>query len=224
MRKRQKYLQTFSNLKKLKLFSYLQHKFETQKSLITLASALLLLLATGCASSSYVLSSNPAGVNVYYLDAKSQQKQLLGATPVEYKKSALPKDEAFVLKFEKDGFFPQDVPIAPTDDMRTTVSVTMKSDPALAKQPNFELNQLVLRLFKAQEMIYKKRYQAAIIEIDQLLRDKPDLVQAHVMKGTSYYLLNEMPSALQAWKKALEIDPGNKELLKFLADRNITIK
>ena len=27
-----------------------------------------------------------------------------------------------------------------------------------------------------------------------------------------------------AWKKALDVDPGNKELLKFLADKNITVK
>lgn len=184
----------------------------------------LSLNALACSTSSYLIHSNPSGASVFYMDQKSQGKQLLGLTPLNYSKSSLPEAEPFVLSFEKEGYLPQQVPIAPTNDSRTTVSTTLKVEPSLAKQPNLEMNKVINRLFRAQEMIYRKRIQSAIVELDQIIQEKPDIVQAHVMRGTCYYILNEMPSAIEAWKTALQLDPDNKELVRFLQEKNVVIQ
>lgn len=177
----------------------------------------------GCAST-YLISTNPPGANVYFNDPTTQKRFLIGATPLSYSKGALPTDAAFMVTVEKEGFLPQDVPMAPTNESRTIVSVNLKADTTTVARNNKELNEAVNYLFRAQQLIYRKQYQAAIIELDKILKDKPDLTQAQVMKGTAYYLLNELPSAINAWKEAMKLDPNNEELSKFLADNSIALK
>ena len=194
---------------------------------MSLYSKILLILfsvaTVACSTSSYLLNSSPSGVSVFHIDDK-QNRELLGETPLAYSKSSLPTEAPFLLSFEKEGFIPQQVPVAPTNDSRTTVSVNMKVDPVLEKQPNAEMNKIIKRIIRAQNMIYKKRIQSALVELDQILKEKPDIVQAHIMKGTCYYILNELPTALESWKVALSLEPDNKELKIFLASKNIVIK
>ena len=182
------------------------------------------LTITACSSSSYLFHADPTGTSVFYIDEKTQAKQLLGVTPINFSKSSLPTESPFLLSFEKEGFITQQVPVAPSNDARTTVAVTLRMDPVAEKQPNAEMNKYINRILGVQNLIYKKRIQSAIIELDQIIRDKPDIIQAHIMRGTCYYILNEVSTAIESWKTALTLDPGNKELLNFLAQKNIVVK
>ncbi|MEQ1878393.1 MAG: hypothetical protein ABL958_17250 [Bdellovibrionia bacterium] len=148
----------------------------------------------------------------------------MGSTPLNYSKSALPTESAFMISLEKDGFLTQEIPVAPTDESKTMISINMRGDPAGSTNANRDLNVVATGLFRAQELIYKKQYQAAVVELDKIIKDKPEIVQAHVMKGTAYFLLNELPSATEAWKKAMKLDPGNEDLTRFLAEKNINLK
>ncbi|MCB9072024.1 MAG: hypothetical protein H6623_00260 [Bdellovibrionaceae bacterium] len=186
-----------------------------------LSISLLLFFLAGCASSSYVFSTNPDGATVYYKDPNTNKKLLLGTTPLEYSKSALKDDQAFLIIFEKEGFFPESIPLAPTNEVQTTVNINMKRNPAGLEASSVAVNDVINRLFKTQKLIYQKRYRAAVLEIDKLLEEKSWVTQAHIMKGTAFYLMNELPSAIVSWKKALELDPQNEELLKFMQEKNI---
>lgn len=184
---------------------------------------ILTLVNFGCASSSYYITSNPSGANVYYFDPGTQKKFLLGATPIEYSKSSIPTDGPFMMSFEKEGFHSQEVPVTNSDEAKTVVNVKMKPDPEGVKD-DAVLNGILTRLFKAQGLIFKKQYQAAIIDIDKVIEERPGISQAYVMKGTAYYMLKEMPSAIEAWKKALKMEPNNDELKQFLVEKNIDLK
>lgn len=178
---------------------------------------------SGC-SSQYIITSSPAGANIYYFDSATEKRFLIGTTPLSYSKSSLPGEKPFLVIVEKDGFASQEVPIAPTDDSRSQIFVTLKVDPSKMKKDDTDLNKYISQLFKAQQYIYKRQYQSALVEIEKVLKEKPELAQALIMKGTSYYLLDELPTAIAAWKSALQIDPNNDDLHRFLAEKNIVIR
>lgn len=188
-------------------------------------AVVMLLLATllqACAST-YTIHSSPQGANVYYVEPVSQKKIFLGTTPFSYNKAGLPTQQAFMISVTKDGFKPAEVPMAATDESKTLVSVRLKPEDEVMNKTSKELNELLKRFFRAQQLIYERQFHSAIIELDQLIKERPDLVQAYVMKGTSYFLLNEPKSAIASWKIALKLDPENSELLKFLQEKNVKL-
>lgn len=188
-----------------------------------LMSVIALLALNGCASSSYFITSNPSGANVYYVDPASQKKFLMGTTPVQYSKSSIPNDAPFMMSFEKEGYVVDQVPVANSDDSKTVINVKLKPE-AMGNKEDKELQRIVAQLFSAQNLIFRKQYQAAIIELDKVLAERPSLAHAYVMKGTAYYLLKEIPSATDSWKKAMRIDPENQALKDFLIQKNIELK
>jgi len=182
-----------------------------------------LLLLSGCASSSYHFVSEPPDASVYYFDPATQKRFLMGTTPLTYKKSSVPKDKPFLVTVEKEGYAPVETPVAPTDGTQTFLNFKLKPDANGLKRSDLELNQTIKNLFVAQKLIFAKRYQASVVELDKLLKERPNLVQALIMKGTAYYLLQDMNSAIASWKKALELDRDNEELNSFLQEKNIRI-
>ncbi len=186
--------------------------------------AVILFFVSGCSTGRYVFSSNPDGASIYFRDPQTNKKFLLGSSPLEYSKSSLDSKKAFLVVFEKQGYLPTSVPIAPTDEILTTVNVNMEVNPNGLSDASSTINGLVGQLFRTQKLIYQKQYKTAILELDRILEEKPWVTQAHIMKGTSYYLMNEMQSAIESWKKALTLDPKNHELTKFLADKNINLE
>lgn len=189
---------------------------------IALAAMVLLSSGFGCASA-YLITSNPSGAAVSYYDQETQKKVVMGSTPLQYSKSSLPKDRAILMSVELEGYLPAEFPMASTDESRTQVNISLKPDTKGLSKFSRELNVLTQKLFKAQSLIYEKKYHAAILLLDEVLKERSELVVAQVMKGTAFFLLNELPSAVSAWKIALKIEPENPELNRFLSERNIKI-
>lgn len=178
---------------------------------------------TACASGSYQMTSEPAGASVFYFDPSTQKRMLVGVTPLTYKKSTIPSDKPFLMSVEMEGYETQETPVAPNDGSKTFMHFKMKPNPKGLKKSDLEINQIVNALFKSQMLIYQKKYQAAVLELDSLLKDRPNLVQALVMKGTAFYMLQDLNSAVEVWKKALALDRNNEQLLKFLEEKNIKL-
>jgi Flp pilus assembly protein TadD len=66
------------------------------------------------------------------------------------------------------------------------------------------------------EAIYDGRYLAAISECTDVLDLEPDNVTALTRLGSAYFAMNEKEKARQIWTKALQFDPKNDVLRKFL--------
>lgn len=84
--------------------------------------------------------------------------------------------------------------------------------PRIASGVNFIDHKLQLTL----EAIYEGRYLSAISECSDALDLEPMNVLAMTRLGSAYFAMNEKDKARQIWTKALQLDPNNKELKKFL--------
>lgn len=69
------------------------------------------------------------------------------------------------------------------------------------------------------EAIYEGRYLTAISECTDVLDLEPTSVLALTRLGSAYYAMNEQNKAQQVWTKALQLDPNNDVLRKFLYGR-----
>ena len=66
------------------------------------------------------------------------------------------------------------------------------------------------------EAIYDGRYLVAIGECTDVLDLEPENVTALTRLGSAYFAMNEREKARQIWTKALQLDPKNDVLRKFL--------
>lgn len=67
------------------------------------------------------------------------------------------------------------------------------------------------------KQLYKYgRYEAALIEIDELLREYPTDPRLHQMRGTLLERLGQHELALKSWNQALRFNPGNESLKRFI--------
>ncbi len=66
------------------------------------------------------------------------------------------------------------------------------------------------------EAIYDGRYLSAITECTDVLDLEPTNVMALTRLGSAYFAMNEREKAKQIWTKALQYDPNNEVLRKFL--------
>lgn len=66
------------------------------------------------------------------------------------------------------------------------------------------------------EAIYDGRYLSAISECSDVLDLEPSNILAMTRLGSVYFAMNEKDKARQIWRKALQLDPTNSVLKKFL--------
>ena len=76
------------------------------------------------------------------------------------------------------------------------------------------------KLQQTLEGIYEGRYLTAIAECSDVLDLEPNNVLALTRLGSAYYAMNEKDKARQIWTKALQLDPKNQVLRKFLYGTN----
>jgi len=84
--------------------------------------------------------------------------------------------------------------------------------PRLSKDISLIDHKLQLTL----EGIYDGRYLTAIAECSDVLDLEPNNVLALTRLGSAYYSMNEKTKARQIWTRALQFDPENNVLKKFL--------
>lgn len=175
------------------------------------------LLQAGCATT-YKISTLPQGVSVY--QKAGADKSFLGETPIEFEKSGLPPDKPFVLVFEKSGFESKELVVTPTDDTRTTVSVTLKpAERGTDGDDTFRRTRSVLlKVFEIQNLVAKKRYVDALTSLNALEEQEPKLPEVFMLRGSVYFMLNEQQLAKNNWEKALELDPALSSVQESLAN------
>ncbi|MEW6555739.1 MAG: PorV/PorQ family protein [Elusimicrobiota bacterium] len=78
------------------------------------------------------------------------------------------------------------------------------------------LNLIEQKQEKAREYFAKKQYDAAINECQEILIIDPKNVLALKRMGSCYYQMDLKEKAVATWKKVLEIDPTDKDVLDIL--------
>lgn len=90
--------------------------------ILTLSAALVSV--SGCATR-YMIKSYPEGATVFVKDVVTQEKKMIGQTPLALKKTK-EMGEVFVLALEKDNFFPKQVLMTPRDGENLTIAVSLE--------------------------------------------------------------------------------------------------
>ncbi|MCX5726814.1 MAG: PorV/PorQ family protein [Candidatus Saganbacteria bacterium] len=72
------------------------------------------------------------------------------------------------------------------------------------------------KLAKSLKHFYAGEYDLAIKECQRVLEIDPSLAVAHKRLGSIYYMQNKLSDAFTCWKKAVELDPNDTKLAKFV--------
>lgn len=183
--------------------------FKQQKSRYSLLWMVVvsLIFTSGCFSTSvYKFQSQPSEATVYYVNGND--KTLIGVTPIDYTKTALPGDTPFTLVFEKPGYESREISVSPTDNSQTTIRAVLKA----AKEPFADagtkrLRSVLRRIFEIQEMTSRQRFADALAALNKLEEEEPNVAEIYAMKGSIYLMLNDPSQTRSQWEKALKIDP-----------------
>jgi len=178
----------------------------------------------GCFSTSvYKFQSQPTEASVYYVNGA--ERNLIGVTPIDYTKAALPADAPFTLIFEKTGYESREISVSPTDNSQTTIRAVLKA----AKEPIADattkrVRSVLRRIFEIQELTSRQRYADALAGLNKLEEEEPNVAEIYSMKGSIYLMLNDPSQTRAQWEKALKIDPTLDTLRERLKKLPTTAK
>ncbi len=71
-------------------------------------------------------------------------------------------------------------------------------------------------ILEANRLYNRGKFYEATVHVDELLRRKPYFIRGWVMKGSLLHVQGQKDLAKNAWQKALNLDPENKELQELL--------
>lgn len=72
------------------------------------------------------------------------------------------------------------------------------------------------KIDKVKQLFNMGRFEAALLEVDPLIRQYPTNPKLYEMRGTVLQKLGYQDLAIKAWGQALEFNPGNEGLRKFV--------
>jgi hypothetical protein len=72
------------------------------------------------------------------------------------------------------------------------------------------------RLDQVKQLYRQSRFEASLLEVEEMLQDYPMDARLHEMRGTLLDRLGHDDLAVQSWKQALEIQPSNEPLRRYL--------
>ena len=183
--------------------------FKRAKDSVLLFACALKIMAflTGCFSTSvYKFQSQPSEANVYYVNGA--EKNLIGVTPIDYAKTALPGDAPFTLVFEKAGYETREVSVSPTGNSQTTIRATLKaSKEPFADAGTKRVREVLRKIFEIQELTSRQRFADALAALNKLEETEPNVAELYALKGSIYLMLNDAVQTRVQWEKALKIDP-----------------
>jgi Tfp pilus assembly protein PilF len=94
--------------------------------------------------------------------------------------------------------------------------------PAWTETPITEANEVSFSaqdqmVFNARQAMKQGRYDIAIQTCHKILRQDPESITALKIMGSAYYLMDEHERARKVWTRALEINPDDAEIAKYLS-------
>jgi tetratricopeptide (TPR) repeat protein len=187
------------------------------------AILIVALASLGCATR-YTIKSYPEGATVFVKDVVTQEKKLIGQTPLTVKKTK-EMGEVFFLSVEKDNFYPKQVLMTPREGESLTVAVNLEpvndaqkgagadgkdegkgggDDKKKAEEAMKDLNLRIALLENTVAMykdaLFSGRYQGGPARFD---RDRNDDIVDHLFKSQQLVMLKKYNEALAEIDKAL---------------------
>lgn len=195
------------------------------RRLYTFSVPALLCVLGACSTNTFKVVSTPAQSEIFFEDATSGEKKSLGQTPLEIPMSqvdelvgeAATDGEFITLVVEKTGFIPQRLalPSSQFGTMVTSLDVKLKEGDG-PKQVGIA-EDILNRFFLAQKLTLNREYERAQAEIDKILAVAPEFARAYSMRGSIYYVQNNMSESAKWYEMALKRDPQMDDAVKMIA-------
>lgn len=93
-------------------------------------------------------------------------------------------------------------------DIVDTSKVRRQQNTGTYTKEDADYNRALSSLQESQRLFSLKRYTEALVEINKSIAAAPNLALAHAIKGSVYYMLQNMNQAKISWERALELDPS----------------
>ena len=184
-----------------------KYSYAARQLKVLVAVFFTLSLSSCFTSSIYKFQSQPSEASVYYVSGS--EKTLIGQTPIDYTKAALPTDAPFSLVFEKAGFESREISVSPTDNAQTTISATLKqSKDPINDAGTKRVRDVLKKVFEIQELTARQRYVDALTSLNKLEELEPNVAEIYSLKGSIYLIMNDRGQARLQYEKALKIDPS----------------
>ena len=87
--------------------------------------------------------------------------------------------------------------------------------PTMDETPDSDSSYLA-KIDKVKQLYNMGRYEAALLEVDPLIRQYPTNPKLYEMRGTVLQKLGYLDLAIKSWGQALEFSPSNEGLRKFV--------
>lgn len=171
--------------------------------------------ATGC-STQLKVTTLPEKATVYILKPESGEKKKIGETPIDLKDKELKemfgsfgKPGEFVsVIVEKPEFQTQNLwlPLGASGVIASEINLQLKKDDKKSEEIK-TAKQILDKMFLAQNFARTKQFERALIEIDKILQNIPELARALTMKASIYYAMGDFKESLNWYEKAINVEP-----------------
>ncbi len=172
-----------------------------------------------CATQTYRLQSNPAEAEVSVQQGNGI-KRVIGKTPLSLSSKEInPTAESLQIEFTKKGFEKQSVFVpASSFDKSVNIDLTLTASDksAEAGKGNETINKIAGAVAEVQKYIQTKEFTAAEQRLNSLIADYPGVATFYSLQGNVFYLEKKLTPALDAYKKAQELDPNSNELPRII--------
>ena len=192
-------------------------KFDVRPVLRRGGAVICALLFVSCSSTSVTLNSVPEKAKVVVKPLGSGAVKELGLTPLAVKSDEIEKAFAgsgpLLVEFHKQGYAKRAVLVTDLATQNIDLKVTLDAlsgldDPA-------EMNAQIETLFEAQRLVRVRRYDEAMKLIGKIKSKVPTLSAPYELEGGVYYISRRFPEALDAYRKAVKLNPRSVEAVRM---------
>jgi tetratricopeptide (TPR) repeat protein len=189
-------------------------KFKKQISpLVGLAAG---LLATACASVS--ITSNPKGADIILAVPGQESGKIIGKTPLTSSVSDIASktnSATLVVTLKKSGYQPHSFVIPNLGSGKLEIAASLQP---VGAEDSQEINLAVRYILEAERQIIDKDFKGALKSIEKAKASNPNIAAAYMFEGIVHNLQNDKGKAVEAFTRALALDPTDAEIRALLAE------
>lgn len=174
-----------------------------------------------CSSSTLMVESTPEGAEVTVIRLNRAALKV-GNTPVTLQSLQNPEifSESFQVRVNKPGYAAETA-LIPTSALQTMTHlrfalVETKSGEGARPDEQKSLNEISKGVAEAQRLVVKKDFAESRRILKELAERYPGVATLYILIGNTYYLDRDVANALEAYKKAQDLQPNNPETTKII--------
>lgn len=192
------------------------------KSWNQLAIALFLLsvmAGQSCSTGELVISTTPPQADIRARTGSGQNYESIGKSPLRISgkelSGRLGGDGPIQIEISREGFSQKEIIVSESPrNFDINFSIELK-ETSKDQDEGRSINQTVDNLFEVQRLVKVGRLEDALEMIKLLQASQPSIAAVHEMQGGIFFIQKDIPKALDAYTKAVRLNPDNTEALNM---------